>query len=615
MSRQQGAALARTPRARPRAAARLAPAWLLACAVAAGCAASDEADAPGTADAAAEVALDDATPALDASDGEAAADDAADEPADAARDEAVAADVGSEAARVEPRFTDVTLQAGIAYQQSSSTCLTGRCWESAAMTGGVAAGDYDGDGWTDLFTTRWDAPSILWRNQRDGTFADVTAAVGLGTDAFANGAAWGDIDGDGDLDLFVTVLGAPRHLLYVSDGAGHFVEDAVARGADMTGERRWGESATFGDYDRDGWLDLWVGEWRPSTLPGVTWPSGVRLLHNRGAAAPGTFEDATAAAGVSVDALSSRGVFAFTASFSDLDDDGWPDLAVSGDFGTSRLFWNRGDGTFVDGTLAAGVGSDENGMGQALADWDGDGRIDWFVSSIYDPGTPCAPSCTWSGSGNRLFRNLGQRAFADVTDAAGVRDGSWGWGAALFDYDHDGDLDLALATGVDFSGTVDAKFEHDPMRFFRNDGGAMTEVADAVGLAARDAEKGLALLDYDRDGDVDLFVVETRGAPHLYRNDGGDSAGAHLRVRLAGRAPNVQGIGARVTVRSGGGATTQVREVLAGNAFLGQSEPVADFGFGASADPVEVVVRWPTSGLSTSYASVPVGGELVATEP
>ena len=237
------------------------------------------------------------------------------------------------------------------------------------MTGGVAAGDYDGDGWTDLFTTRWDAPSLLWRHQGDGTFADVTAAVGLGTDAFANGAAWGDIDGDGDLDLFVTVLGAPRHLLYVSDGAGHFVEDAVARGADMPGERRWGESATFGDYGRDGWLDL----------------------------------------------------------------------AVSGDFGTSRLFWNRGDGTFDDGTLAAGVGSDEHGMGQ--------------------------------------------RAFADVT------------------------------------------------------------------------------------------------------------------------------------VRSGGGATTQVREVLAGNAFLGQSEPVADFGFGASADPVEVVVRWPTSGLSTSYASVPVGGELVATEP
>ena len=268
------------------------------------------------------------------------------------------------------------------------------------MSGAVAAGDADGDGHVDLYVTRLEDHDLLFRNRGDGTFEDITTAAGLDTWVFdSNGAAWVDIEKDGDLDLFVSSFGSGRYHLFVNDGAGHFTEDAVARGAALdTGDTHIGYSVAVGDYDRDGWPDLAVAEWR--SIPLVTDPtkSHTRLLRNRGFAAPGHFEDTTIVAGVDVTTFFANESFVFAPAFVDLDEDGFQDLALASDFGTSLLFWNDGDGTFSEDTSGAMVGTDENGMGSAFGDFDGDGDLDWFVTSIYDPGNSCG-WCNWGYDG------------------------------------------------------------------------------------------------------------------------------------------------------------------------------------------------------------------------
>ncbi len=520
------------------------------------------------------------------------------------------------------QFTDVTVQAGVDYVQYQLANPLDTS-EATYISGGAAAGDYDGDGWVDLFATRLDGPDLLFHNRGDGTFEEVADAAGLGGVRPSNGAAWGDVDNDGYLDLFVTALGstATRFYLFVNDGTGHFTEEAVARGASVeTGAALYGTSATFGDYDLDGWLDLQTAEWRIPPHP----DPAARLLHNRGLAAPGHFADVTDAAGVSlrVGAGAVRS-FAFAPRFADLDLDGYPELIVSADFGNSRLFWNNGDGTFQDGTAAAGVGSDENGMGSALGDYDNDGRLDWFVSSIFDPDDLCGhgAGCGWGATGNRLYHNDGNRTFSDRTDEAGVRDGYWGWGSAFLDYDNDGDLDVVMTNGVDFAFVGPpfdanfARFTDDPMRLWENDGsGHMTEVSAAAGLTDRGSGKGLLTFDYDRDGDLDLFVVNNAGHPVLYRNDGGNENG-WLRVETVGTASNRQGLGARVRVLTADGRM-QLREVNAGSHFLGQSETAAHFGLGPVDRPVLLVqVEWPRTGRRVSYAQVPRNSTLLAIDP
>ncbi len=423
-------------------------------------------------------------------------------------------------------FVDVTLDAGINYVQWMPQ--PGRSYsEPYMMSGGAAAGDFDNDGWVDLFVTRIHAPDLLYRNRGDGTFADVSAQAGFQTAADTNGAVWGDIDNDGDADLYVTGIETNQHFLYINDGQGHFQEQAMERGAGLPSTHvRRGYSATFGDFDRDGYLDLHTTEWGsfPNRDGDIVTVS--RLLRNRGAAAPGHFVDVTAAAGVSLTGVQGQnrhqpvqGVFSFASQFADLDRDGWSDLVVAGDFGTSRLFWNNRDGTFTDGTESAGVGGDENGMGSAVGDYDGDGDLDWFVTSIYDANDTCGTPlpgqfCSWGASGNRLYRNDGGRQFSDHTDAAGVRNGGWGWGTSFLDYDLDGDLDLTMTNGMRIpQSLLDDPFNDDALRLWRNDGAssAFREVAEFEGLTDQGSGKGLLTLDYDRDGDLDLFIVNNAG--------------------------------------------------------------------------------------------------------
>ncbi len=291
------------------------------------------------------------------------------------------------------------------------------------LAGGAAAGDYDNDGWVDLYVTRLDDTDLLFRNQGDGTFSNATLNAFGPTPIIAptNGAQWGEIDNDGDLDLYVTVINAKRHYLYINDGRGHFTEEGLDRGAAMSGcHVLYGFSASFGDYDRDGFLDLHVTEWwRQNQNSSRQDYYNIRLLRNRGADKPGHFTDVTERVGVGmekvriklVDSTKLHAAAAFSTRFTDLDRDGWPDLIITSDYRTSRLFWNNGDGTFSDGTVSAGVGQEENGMGSTVGDMDGDGDLDWFVTSI------------WAGNlvkeyvtGNRLYQNNGDRTFSDFTE-------------------------------------------------------------------------------------------------------------------------------------------------------------------------------------------------------
>ena len=496
-----------------------------------------------------------------------------------------------------PFFTNVTAAVGITHVQAAAS-------GTQPMTGGAVAGDFDGDGLVDLFFTRLDAADVLYRNTGSG-FENVSAAAGFTQVQPTSGAAAGDIDNDGDLDLYVMGSETTRHFLYINDGAGHFSEQAVSRGAAISsqGLNRRGQGVAFGDYDRDGYLDILTSD---HSRPTAT--SGSRLLHNLGAANPGRFEDVTHAAGLDVyrQPLAVPDTsYRFAPMFSDVDRDGHTDVLFSADSRTSQLFWNNGDGTFTDGTLPAGVGTDKSGMGSTLGDYDRDGDLDWFITAIFD--TPFLGA----NPGNRLYRNDGSRTFTDVTTAAGVRNSGWGWGTAFFDYDNDGHLDL-MATDGFISG-----YTSDPTKLWRNNAdGTFADVSIASGVTDTGQGRGLLTLDYDNDGDLDVVIANYAAAPILYRNDGGNDAN-WLRVKTEGVVSNRDGIGALITVipNLNEADDFQIWEVSAGGSYLSQNETAAHFGLWDFAGPIDLVtVQWP-SGVVQQFFDVAINSLLIAQEP
>lgn len=482
-------------------------------------------------------------------------------------------------------FVDVAASAGIAGAILAFGPDAANCADNVFVAG-TAVGDIDGDGRWDVYVAGLDSPGYLYRNMGDGTFTDVTAGSGLVPMVGGSAAVFADLDADGDSDLYVTTISTGASRLYINDGAGHFVDEAVARGASapVTGPCGLHTSVTAADVDGDGDIDLHLPSW--ATMALVVAPDA-RVLLNDGT---GHFSRAPTVMGLNLSLRSS-----FTPGYADFDGDGRRDLAFAGDFSTSGLRRAVGDPplrTFIDVTALVGVGLDENGMGADIADYDGDGDLDWFVTAIFPTSQGCysgSPGC----HGNRLYRNRGDGHFDEVAVASGVADGGWGWGTAFFDFDHDGDLDLGNTNGFLTYG-----HDSDRIRMFVADGaGGFSEQACALGVTATGVGRAFVPFDFDGDGDLDILTTEHAAAPHLYRNDVG-SATPWLRVRLYDpMRKNTAGLGATVWLRRSVGGAWVRREINANSTYAGVRPPEAHFGLGSGEAPVaDLRIVWPDGG-------------------
>lgn len=488
-------------------------------------------------------------------------------------------------------FVDVTSQAGVAYNHGYSASSAR---PQQAIAGGVAAGDYDKDGWVDLYLVRGDiGPNVLLRNRGDGTFEEVGAVAGVDlTGTQGCGPFFADLNGDGWLDLFVGGIGNTRLSVFFNRGDGTFEDATSSCGIDTQLETY---SAAAGDYDRDGDLDLFLTHWLQDNS------MCSRLWENHG---DGTFSCVETAAGVG-DSSGDLFEFSFTPNFADINGDRWPDILLASDFKRSQVFLNDRDGTFTEVTTS--VISDENGMGAAVGDYDNDGDLDWFVSSIWSDNPPNAGE-VWGYSGNRLYRNIGNGEFEDATDEAGVRAGHWGWGASFADFNNDGHLDLYHVNGW----TLEPGFERDPAPLFISNGnGTFSERAAELGADHLGQGRGIVCFDFDRDGDIDILVVTANQHPRLMRNDGGNSLN-YLTIVLRGNDPNTEAVGARIYVTAGG--KTQMRELRAGSNFVSQNPVEAHFGLSTATRADTVRIEWPDD-VTTVLEDVPVNQLLTVDYP
>jgi hypothetical protein len=499
-------------------------------------------------------------------------------------------------------FTDVTRQAGITFRHSNGAF--GKKYLPETMGSGGAFLDYDEDGWQDVFlvnSTNWPgrpaskATSALYRNNHDGTFTDVTARAGLAVPFYGMGVAAGDFDNDGWTDLFVTGLGQSR--LFKNQGGQRFTDITTAAGLTDPG---FATSAMWFDYDIDGRLDLFVAhyvEWSIEkdlfcTLDGTTksyctpesykGQSG-RLMRNRG---NGTFEDVSAGAGLQDPTAKALGV-----ALLDYNGDGRMDFFVANDKQPNRLYENLGNGRFRDVAVSAGVAFNEAGvaragMGVDAGDYDGSGRPSLVIGNF-------------SNEMLALYTNEGKGLFIDEAPASTLGPAtllSLTFGCFFFDYDFDGRLDIFTANGhvADDITRIQPKVAYaQPPHLFRNLGGRKfaSATSGSAALEQKMVGRGAAYGDIDNDGDLDLLITENNGPARVLRNDGGNAMN-WLRVKLVGGPANRQAVGATVVVTLASGER-QHRLVKTGSSYLSQSELPITFGLGAAGVPTEVRVTWP----------------------
>ncbi|MFL6437822.1 MAG: CRTAC1 family protein [Terriglobales bacterium] len=484
-----------------------------------------------------------------------------------------------------------------------------------AKGSGLAFFDYDNDGWLDVYLTngnrldaQWPAgtapTSHLFKNNRDGTFTDVTARSGLARTGWQTGVCVGDYDNDGWDDLFCCFWG--NNILFHNNGDGTFTD--VTRKAGLYEEQvRWGAGCTWLDYDRDGHLDLFVcnyikldpaktaapGEaaycqWKgipvmcgPRGLPGDT----NVLYHNNG---NGTFTNVSEKAGI----LKPGPRYSITAVSYDFDNDGWPDIYVAVDSQPSMLLRNNHDGTFTDVAVIAGCaysadGHEQSGMGVAVADYDCDGWFDIFKTNFAD-------------DTSNLYHNNGDGTFTDVTFASGVGINNQyvGWGCGFVDFDNDGWPDIMQVNGHVYPEIdrheVGQTFKN-PRLVYKNLGdGRFKDVSFAMGpgISERFSSRGAAFGDYDNDGDIDVLILNMNDLPSLLRNDGGNSK-HWIKIKLIGTKCNRTAVGARVRVTTG--AHIQMDEVHSGSSVMSQSDLRLHFGVGRSQIVDLIEVKWPTT--------------------
>jgi enediyne biosynthesis protein E4 len=527
------------------------------------------------------------------------------------------------------RFTDIAAQAGL-----TQPILYGTPGEVTyiveSMGGGCAFFDFDNDGWMDIFMVGGRqlesiAPGSgnrLYHNNRDGTFTDVTAKAGLADPGWATGVCIGDYNNDGWEDLFLTYYGHNR--LYRNNGDGTFTDVTVKAGLLHSGNR-FGTGCTFLDFDRDGNLDLFVANYveidldrapKPDThvatcsyegLPVYCGPRGLKAPHhalyrNKG---DGTFTDVSVPSGI--DRISSS--YGMTAVAFDANEDGWPDIFVACDSTPSLLFMNNHDGTFREeglmrGLAVSGDGQELGGMGIGLGDYDLDGHTDVFKTHFQ-----LQPS--------GLYHSSGKGDFEDVSTAAGIGNERRfvSWGAGIVDLDNDGWPDLFCVTGNVYPGlerTLPKYPAKGPAILFRNLGdGKFVQMGEDAGpaLMSRHISRGCAFGDFDNDGDLDILIMNQNEPPSLLRNDA-PSNHHWLKIRLEGTKSNRSAIGARVVVRYGN--KVQVQELLSQGSYLSANDPRLHFGLG-SFTTASVEVRWPC-GLVEKFSNVKAGQVLTLLE-
>jgi hypothetical protein len=525
-----------------------------------------------------------------------------------------AASVANSAAASPVTFVDVGRQAGL----NAPNVWGGTEHKRSiieAKGSGLAFFDYDNDGWLDIYLTNgtqldahWppgQAPtSHLYKNNRDGTFTDVTEKSGLARTGWQTGVCVGDYDNDGWDDLFCCFWG--HNVLFHNNGDGTFTD--VSQKAGLQGERvRWGAGCTWLDYDRDGRLDLFVCnyiqldpdkvaadtnpvpcQWKgipvmcgPRGLPGDT----NILYHNNG---DGTFTDVSEKSGI----LKPGPRYSITAVSYDFDNDGWPDIYVAVDSQPSILFHNNHDGTFTDVAVISGCAYSENGheqagMGVGVADYDCDGWFDIFKTNFADD------TCD-------LYHNNGEGTYTDVTFSSGigVNNGYVAWGCAFIDYDNDGWADIFQVNGHVYPeiGGHDIGQEYkNPRVVYKNLGnGRFKDVSSELGpgISEHFSSRGAAFGDYDNDGDIDALILNMSDLPSLLRNDGGNAKN-WIKIKLIGTQCNRTAIGARVRVVTGSHA--QMDEVHSGTSVMSQSDLRLHFGLGKAPIVDLIEVKWPTT--------------------
>ncbi|HKQ73796.1 MAG TPA: CRTAC1 family protein [Blastocatellia bacterium] len=522
-------------------------------------------------------------------------------------------------------FTDIALPSGIKFKHVSAP---DKKYILESMSGGVALFDYDNDGWLDIYFVN--APTVaqptgarseLWRNNGDGTFTDVTDKAGVGFPGWGMGVCAGDYDNDGWEDLYVTCFGANR--LYRNNGDGAFTDVAAKAGV---ADPRWSTGAAFGDYNNDGRLDLFVANYVDLKLDGLPefgkgkscqfqglpvqcGPQGLKgagdsLFRNNG---DGTFTDVSKLAGVA----DKEELFGLGVAWCDFNEDGHIDLYVANDTGANYLYQNKGDGTFSEIGLMAGVAFSEDGkaqasMGVAIGDYDHQGRWSVFVTNFSD-------------EYNAFYRHEKGFTFTDVSYATQTGRASLpyvGWGCGFFDYDNDGWLDLLVVNGHVYPQLATAKlkiaYAQRKLLYRNNRNGAFTEIGAEAGQSLNEpsVSRGAAFGDLDNDGDVDVVINNLDGAPTLLRNDGGNRNN-FIVINLIGGKSNRSAFGARVKVTSGD--LVQVAERRSGGSYISQNDARLHFGLEKRNKIDAVEIRWP-SGAVEKLTNVPVNSFIYIEE-